>query len=103
MSLVIPVLEMISNEAKRIIGAYKERNNEGRIDGVILSGGSSKLQGLDKYFNQKLGIQTIVGNPWRKVSYDERLNPFVEKMGVSFSIALGLAFLGIEENIRDNK
>lgn len=103
MSLVIPVLEMISNEAKRIMNAYKEKNPEGRVDSIILSGGSSKLQGLDRYFTQRLGVQTNIGNPWRKVNCDERLKPFIEKMGISFSIALGLAFLGIEENIKNDK
>ncbi|MFA5777491.1 MAG: pilus assembly protein PilM [Parcubacteria group bacterium] len=99
MSLVIPVLDMIINESIRIINAYKSKKGElGRVDGVILSGGSSKLQGIGGYFNQKTGIQTIVGNPWRKIDYDEKINPFVEKMGNSFSVALGLAFRGVEEN-----
>lgn len=102
MSLVMPVLEMINSEAKRIIGAYKERHPNVRVDGIIISGGSSKIQGIDKYFNQRLEIQTSIGNPWRKISYGEKLKPFVEKMGSSFSVAIGLAFRGIEENIKNN-
>lgn len=100
MSLVIPVLDMIANEAVRILNTYKEKREGGRVDGVVLSGGSSKLLGLDEYFSQKIGIKTIVGNPWRRVIYSEKLKPFVEKMGASFSVALGLAFRGIEEEIK---
>ena len=99
MSLVIPVLDMIINESGRIISAYKAKKGEtGRIDGIILSGGSSKLKGIDTYFSQRIGIQTSVGNPWRKIEYNEKIKPFVEKMGTSFSIALGLALRGIEES-----
>lgn len=98
MSLVIPVLDMIVNESMRIINAYKEKKGgKGRVDGIILSGGSSKLQGIEKYFSQKTGIQAIQGNPWKKIEYDEKIAPFTEKMGTSFSVALGLALRGIEE------
>jgi len=98
MSLVIPVLDMITNESLRIVNAYKAKRGENsRIDSIILSGGSSKLKGLDQYFSQKIGVQARIGNPWSKVVYDEKINPFVEKMGTSFSVALGLAFRGIEE------
>jgi len=98
MSLAIPVLDMIANESIRIINAFKEKNpNFARIDGVILSGGCSKLQGIDKYFDQKIGIQTSIGNPWKRVICDEKMNPFIKKLGTSFSVALGVAFRGLEE------
>jgi type IV pilus assembly protein PilM len=103
MSLTVPILDMIVNEVLRIINAYKEKKEgSGRIDGIILSGGSSRLVGLDKYFSQKTGIQTNIGNPWRRVSYEEKFNPFIGKMGTSFSVALGLAFRGIEESNKRN-
>jgi type IV pilus assembly protein PilM len=89
---------MIANESLRIINAFKEKKGgNSRIDSIILSGGSSKLKGIDQYFSQKIGIQARIGNPWSKVAYDEKINPFVEKMGTSFSVALGLAFRGIEK------
>lgn len=98
MSLAIPVLDMIANESLRIINSYKEkRGGNFRIDSVILSGGSSKLNGIEQYFSQKIGIQARIGNPWSKVAYDEKMDSFVEKIGTSFSVALGLAFRGIEE------
>ncbi len=99
MSLSIPVLDIIASEATRIINASKEKIN-GRVDGIILSGGSSKMKGIDTYFTQKIGVQTSIGNPWRKVAYDDKLKPFVDKMGNSFSVALGLAFRGLEEYSR---
>lgn len=103
MSLAIPVLDMIANEALRTINAFREKRGENsRIDSIILSGGSSKLKGIDQYFYRKTGIQTRIGSPWSKVVYNEKISPFVEKMDTSFSVALGLAFRGIEE-IRNKK
>ncbi|MFH0969462.1 MAG: pilus assembly protein PilM [Patescibacteria group bacterium] len=99
MSLIIPVIDMVINESIRIVNAYKEKKGGSfRVDGIILSGGSSRLQGIENYFQSKTGIQTSLGNPWKKISYDEKLKPFVEKMGASFSVALGLAERGLEES-----
>lgn len=99
MSLSIPVLDMIVSESIRIINAYKEKKGEaGRVDAIILSGGSAKLKGIDAYFNKKIGIQANIGNPWRRVECNESITPFVEKIGTSFSVALGLAIRGIEES-----
>jgi type IV pilus assembly protein PilM len=95
--LVIPSIEMISNEVTRIIAAYQEKNEGKKIDALILSGGSSKMQGLDQYFSKALGVKTIMGNPWRKIIVDPKLEALVKKeLGVSFSVAIGLAMSGIE-------
>lgn len=97
LSMVIPSIEMISNEITRIIGAYQEKNRDKKIDAVILSGGSAKIPGLDQYFFKMLGIKTAIGNPWRKIIINPKLEDFVKKeMGTSYSVAIGLAMSGIE-------
>ncbi|GBE17236.1 competence protein A [bacterium BMS3Abin15] len=96
-SIVLPTLDLIANEALRIISTYKEKNSGSRIDGVVLSGGTAKLKGVDDYFSKALGIKTIIGDPWKKIVYDESLSPIVKKVGPSFSVALGLALKGVEE------
>lgn len=96
-SIVVPTLELINNEAMRVVSAYREKNKESKIDGIILSGGSSKMEGLDKYFTRTIGIRAAVGNPWKRVYFDEKLRPFVEEIGSSFAVALGLAMRGVEE------
>lgn len=97
LSMVIPSIEMISNEVMRIMSAYQERNKDKKIDAVILSGGSAKIRGLDQYFFKALGTKVIVGNPWRKIIIDPRLDVLVKsELGTSFSVAIGLAMSGIE-------
>lgn len=96
-AIVIPIIELIGGEALRILNAYKEKNSNTRIDGVILSGGTSRMKGLDAYYAKTLGMKTIIGNPWRRVVCEENVQKFIENMGGSFSVAIGLALRGIDE------
>ncbi len=95
--VVLPTLELIVNETKRILASYRERDKGVKIDGIILSGGSSKMPGIDEYFSRALNIKATISNPWKKVVVDKKLEPVIRSMGASFSVALGLAFRGVEE------
>jgi type IV pilus assembly protein PilM len=101
LAIIVPTLELISNEALRIINSYKEKNPDVRIDSVIISGGSSKMEGIDKYFTKNIGIKAVVGNPWNKIVVNEKLKPTIETLGSSFAVAIGLAVRGIEEYRRN--
>lgn len=96
-AVVIPVIELIFGEALRILNVYGEKNKEIKIDGVFLSGGSAQMKGLDEYCNKSLGLKVSIGNPWRRIVYDEKLRKHIEDMGSSFSVAIGLALRGIDE------
>ncbi|EKE19325.1 MAG: hypothetical protein ACD_9C00051G0015, partial [uncultured bacterium] len=96
-ALVIPVLELIASESKRILAAYKEQNKGIRIDGIFLSGGTSKMKGLEEYFTRSLEMPVTVGDPWKRIATKSELAPLIKKIGASFSVSLGLALRGIEE------
>lgn len=96
-ALIIPVLELIAGESKRILASYREQNKDSRIDGIFLSGGSSKMKGLEEYFTRSLGTKVTVGNPWRRIAFDNELAPLTKKLGASFAVSIGLALRGIEE------
>lgn len=96
-ALIIPVLELIASESKRILNSYKEKNPNLRIDGIFLSGGSSKMKGLEQYFTKSLGMPVMIGNPWKKILYDEKAKPLIDVLGASFAVAIGLALRGLEE------
>lgn len=99
--LVIPVLEFIASESKRIISAYKLKNKDARIDGILLSGGTSKMKGLEEYFTRALETNVTIGNPWKRVSTDGEIALLTKDLGVSFSVAIGLALRGMEEYKRE--
>lgn len=96
-SIVMPTLEFIASETMRIISTCKAKNAEARIDSVILSGGSAKLKGVDEYFSRILKTSAVIGNPWNKIIVDEQIKPATERLGASYSVALGLALRGVEE------
>jgi len=92
-ALIVPVLELIASESKRIINAHKEKNKDLRIDSVFLSGGTSKMKGLEEYFSRSLDMPVVLGN--------DNVKPLIGQLGASFSVALGLALRGVEEYRRE--
>ncbi|EKE19539.1 MAG: hypothetical protein ACD_8C00143G0011 [uncultured bacterium] len=96
-SLTIPVLELIVSESKRILNLFMEKNKGVRIDGIFLSGGTSKMEGMEEYFTRCLGMSVKVGDPWRRISVSDEVAPLVKELGASFSVAIGLALRGVDE------
>lgn len=99
----IPLLELLSVEVRRILTALKEKNEKMKIDKFVISGGSSNLVGIDKYFQNILGLEVSKINPWEKIAYDKKFASNIDNIGASFSVALGLALRGIEDLNVDNK
>lgn len=97
LSILFPSLDLAVSEAQRVIAAFGERNKQVSVGKVFLSGGSSGLKGVDKFFTDKLGIPCEVGNPWSRIDYDASLSPHLARMGGAYSVAIGLALRGIEE------
>lgn len=94
--VVFPAVELILNEARRILSAHKEKHGSVSVDHLVLSGGASRMKGLDAYFSRALGISSRIGDPWQGISFDERLVSNVAGMGASYSVAVGLAMAGME-------
>ena len=95
--LMFPSLGLIVKEVQRIIKSYRSKSENARLDNIILSGGTSKLAGMDAYFSKALNIKAIIGNPWSRIDFDENLSSRIKEMGPSFSVAVGLALKGVEE------
>jgi type IV pilus assembly protein PilM len=100
--IVIPVLELIAGESQRILNAYREKNREAKIDSVILSGGTSRMKGLEEYLSKQLGMKVSKGDPWKKIMIEAEVEPLTKELGSSFSVAIGLALRGMEEYKRKN-
>lgn len=88
--IMIPLIDSIVFEVKKTIANYEESKNL-KIVKVILTGGHSRMIGLKEYFSQKLGKEMIIGDPWKKVSYNKALGGALEGLGSSLSVAVGLA------------
>lgn len=92
-TLTIPFLDVIINEVKRVRDNY-EKNQNPKIERLILTGGSANLLGIDKYLEKQFNLPIVVGNPFLKVEYPAKIEPLVRGLGPAFSVAIGL---GIRE------
>ncbi|QQS60885.1 MAG: type IV pilus assembly protein PilM [Candidatus Moraniibacteriota bacterium] len=97
MPMTFSSLEIILNEAQRIITSYEKKHAHRKINKIILSGGTSLMRGIEDFFKEKTGRQVFVGNPWKNIEYNPQLEPYMEEMGGSFSVAVGLALRGVED------
>ncbi len=99
-ALVFPALQMIANEAERMLASYHAKYPESQCKEIVLSGGTAHLTGLTRHYSERLGLPVRIGNPWQRVAYDPGLETAIKELGTSFSIALGLALNGINARIK---
>lgn len=96
-AVIFPAIEMIVNEAARMVESWSSKRSDVRFDSVILSGGTARMMGISQYFSSRLGIPSVLGDPWRNVTCPKALQPAIDRMGSSFAVALGLALYGMSE------
>ncbi|MFH1175429.1 MAG: type IV pilus assembly protein PilM [bacterium] len=91
-SVLTLIIDIITGETKRIIDVFARKETQsGKIERIILVGGSAMIPGLAERFSEVSGVKTVVGNPWSRVEYPQELEKTLEFIGPSFSVAVGLA------------
>lgn len=99
-AIVFPTFELITGEMNRVLAAYKAKHPTRAVDAVILSGGTSKMKGLDTYFERVLRLPVVLGDPWKSVEYDPKLAPVFNQFGAAYSVSIGLALGGIDASLK---
>ena len=89
-SIMEPMLDHMFSETTRIMQEY-QRKSRRSITRVVLMGGGSKLNGIVDYSVKKFGVETSLGDPFKKVQYPVFLRPLLKEIGPSFAQAIGLA------------
>ena len=92
---IVDTINPIINEIKYMMGLFESKNN-GKVEKIILSGGSSLLPNFSNYLSKILNINVIIGNPWERVSYPVDLKPVLDELGPKLSVAIGLALRDAE-------
>lgn len=91
-----PILSLILNEIKKAIVFYSQKYKNGApIQQIILAGGSAKLPGIDLFFANSLGIETIIANPWKFLVNQEIPKEVIDHAS-DYTIAVGLAMKSYE-------
>jgi len=90
-----PILDAIVAEVKKSLAFYAQKYRDLPIRQIIISGGSANLPGIDAYFAQNSGIETVVANPW-KILAPQNVPKDVVDNAPDFVIAVGLAMRNYE-------
>jgi type IV pilus assembly protein PilM len=86
-----PILSSILLEIRKALAFYSQKyKDDSMIRQVLLSGGTARLPGIDLFFAENLGIETVVANPW-KILGDKPLPEQLLNDTSDFTMALGLA------------
>lgn len=89
-TLMLPYLDVILNEAKRVKEAY-ETSHSVRVERIVLSGGGANLLGLEKYTSQQLQLPAVKAEPFEgNISTPKAMAPLTKELGPPLSVAVGL-------------
>jgi type IV pilus assembly protein PilM len=81
------------SECRKAINLFHTNFPENKIEEIYLSGGSCRIAGLDKVFEESLGAPVTIFNPLARLEYDAQVfDPaYIEHVGPQMAISLGLA------------
>jgi type IV pilus assembly protein PilM len=80
-------------ELKKAIDLFYTNNPDMTLSKIILSGGGSRVQGLDQFFAEEIGLQVEIFNPFLTVTSDsKKIDPeYLAYIGPEMAISIGLA------------
>jgi len=89
-TLLMPLLDVIINEAKRAKSGYESGHGQ-EMSEVVLAGGGANLPGIGKYFKREMNLPVSKARPFAGVAYPAILEPLTGSLGPSLAAAIGLA------------
>lgn len=91
-----PILSSILNEVKKALAFYAQKyKNNSPLQQIVLSGGTARLPGIELFFADNIGIETVIANPWQ-VLINMNIPKEMIDIAPSYTIAVGLAMRGYE-------
>lgn len=95
-SILESLLELLVREIDRVISTYN-RENERKIERILLTGGGARMKGLATYVAQIFGVEVSVGNSFRRITYPQFMQPILRDVSPHFAVAVGLALREIDK------
>ncbi|MDI6777604.1 MAG: type IV pilus assembly protein PilM [Patescibacteria group bacterium] len=96
-SLVAPVAGMILDEIKRLRELYHKKNPLRKIEKLIFTGGTSKMNSLLEYFSRQMSLECQLGNSLARVGVEKKYENVVKEVAPELTVAIGLALRGLQE------
>jgi type IV pilus assembly protein PilM len=81
------------SECRKAINLFYTNFPDNKINEIYLSGGSCRIPGLDKVFEENLGAVVAIFNPLARLEYDPQAfdQAYIDHIGPQMAISLGLA------------
>lgn len=94
--ILYPFVDSFLQQVKNIFYQVEDNENS-KIEKIFLSGGGSKLLGLDTYIEEILKKPTEILNPFENLIYPPDLNAILIDLGPIFAPAIGSALEGLNK------
>jgi type IV pilus assembly protein PilM len=80
-------------EIKKAIDLYLSNNSDKPLSTLVLSGGGSKVRGLQQYIAEETGLEVVIFNPFANMTVNEKKidREYLEAIAPEMAIAAGLA------------
>lgn len=86
-----PVFKMVVDEIKKAIHFYQSEEKGDTPTSVVITGGASTMPEIVPYLTESLGVETVVGNPFTKISIDPDNLKSLAPYASIYAAAVGLA------------
>ncbi len=90
--VLAPFHTILMQQIRRAIQMFVTSSGVGKVDYLIVSGGSASIEGVDKLLTDELGIHTIIANPFNEMEIAKTINEEkIAKVAPQLMVATGLA------------
>ena len=87
-----PFKEAMAQQVNRSIQFFYSASQYNSVDMVVLAGGSSSVPGIDDLIGERLGVETVIANPFANMAVSSKVKPQVlSNDAPALMIACGLA------------
>jgi type IV pilus assembly protein PilM len=89
---VTPVLNKMLSEFRRSFDFYENSIKRKPVSKVVLSGGGARLKNIDRFFADKLGVPTELGDPFKTIEIPRSVDlDQLKSMAPALMVGMGLA------------
>ncbi len=89
---LIPVMKMVTDEIKKAISFYQTEEKGESPTSIVITGGASLMPDIVPFLTTTLGIETVVGGSFSKISLDadtmKNLAPYDSIYGTAVGLAM---------------
>lgn len=89
--VLVSVLRLLADEVKKTLQYYKNETGKEGVSALILSGGTAGLPELVPYLANLVGMEVLVGDPFARVTKDQKLQVSLSAYSPLYGVAVGLA------------